>query len=221
MGNIRVNIIYTLRLPFTFHWGSHYPLIYSCKYVCKCHNNFLSTFWIWIEKLMTGVPAMIFLFLWCWDLVRLESFIDQVDLFLNWQGQRISNEHVFDDFSWKIRMSPQTAWMNINYFSIGHSKLRSSTYFFIRYFLHCIIISSRFSSSCNKLLNWIFISLINLPRWKLCIAVASKVFPLQQRLHYFPSRSWLVEPPSMIFALERRYAAPFSSSISPIGKNTD
>ena len=109
-------------------------------------------------------------------LLWLEPFIDQVDLFLNWQGQRISNEHVFDDFSWKIRMSPQTVWMNINYFSIGHSKLRSSTYFFIRHFLHCIIISSRFSSSCNKLFNGIFISLINLPRCKLCIAVASKVF---------------------------------------------
>ena len=113
--------------------------------------------------------------------------------------------------------------------SISHPELRIFTYFFIQCFLHhtyhhilktaghfghIFLICSVFcfvfcSGSCKKLVDGIFMYLINLFRCRQYVAVAGKRSPLRHGLYDFATRIWLMEPPAMIFASEKRYAVPF------------
>ena len=108
--------------------------------------------------------------------------------------------------------------------SISHPELRIFTYFFIQCFLHrtyhhilktaghfghIILICSVFcfvicSGSCKKLVDGIFMYLINLFRCRQYVAVAGKRSPLRHGLYDFATRIWLMEPPAMIFASEKR-----------------
>ena len=58
-------------------------------------------------------------------------------------------------------------------------------------------------SSSNKLVDAIFISSTNLSGCKSCIAVASKRFPLRQRLYDFLLRNLLMEPLAMTFVSKK------------------